>query len=122
MLTVVLLDVCRLEILWVLDVVEDTAEGGETIGVVCKLCSESCVDDVPRPRWNRLPLPCCSHGCCCCGLAEGPGLDFLVVGHLWGSDYSQLPDPLGFFDSAVLAAADAGGHRGHGLLAVLLLR
>ena len=47
MLTVVLLDVCRLEILWVLDVVEDTAEGGETIGVVCKLCSPSCVDDVP---------------------------------------------------------------------------
>ena len=47
MLTVVLLDVCRLEILWVLDIVEDTAEGGETIGVVCKLCSTSCVDDVP---------------------------------------------------------------------------
>ena len=47
MLTVVLVDVCRLEILWVLDVVEDTAEGGETIGVVCKLCSTSCVDDVP---------------------------------------------------------------------------
>ena len=47
MLTVVLLDVCRLEILWVLDVVEDTVEGGETIGVVCKLCSASCIDDVP---------------------------------------------------------------------------
>ena len=47
MLTVVLLDVCRLEILWVLDVVEDTAEGRETIGVVCKLCSASCIDDVP---------------------------------------------------------------------------
>ena len=47
MLTVVLLDVCWLEILWVLDVLEDTTEGGETIGVVCKLCSASCVDDVP---------------------------------------------------------------------------
>ena len=47
MLTVILLDVCRLEILWVLDVVEDTAEGGQTIGVVCKLCSASCDDDVP---------------------------------------------------------------------------
>ena len=46
MLTVVLLDVRRLEILWVLDVVEDTAEGGEMIGVVCKLRSASCVDDV----------------------------------------------------------------------------
>ena len=47
LLTVVLLDVCRLEILWVLDVVENTAEGGEMIGVVCKLGSASCVDDVP---------------------------------------------------------------------------
>ena len=45
-----------------------------------------------------------------------------MVGHLWGGDYSQLPDPLGFFDFAVLAAADAGGLRGYGLLAVLLLR
>ena len=24
-----------------------TAEGGEAIGVVCKLCSASCVDDIP---------------------------------------------------------------------------
>ena len=56
-------------------------------------------------------------------MAEGQELDLLVVGHLWGSDYSQLPDPLGFFDSAILAAAaDAGGLRGYGLLAVLLLR
>ena len=71
-----------------------------------------------RPQWNRLPLPCFSHGCCCCGLAEGQELDLLVVGHLWGDDYSQLPDPLGFFGSAV----DAGGLRGYGLLEVLLLR
>ena len=75
-----------------------------------------------RPQLNQLLLPCCSHGCSCCGLAEGQELDLLVVDHLWGSDYSQLLDPLGFFDSAVLAAADAGGHRGYGLLAVLLLR
>ena len=47
MLTIVLLDVCRLEILWVLDVVEDSAEGGKAIGVVLKLCSTSCVDDIP---------------------------------------------------------------------------
>ena len=47
MLTVVLLDVRRLEIHWVLDVVEDSAEGGEVIGVVRKLCSASCVDDIP---------------------------------------------------------------------------
>ena len=75
-----------------------------------------------RPQWNRLPLPCCSHGCCCCGLAEGQELDLLVVGHLWGGDYLQFSDPLGFFDSTVLAAADTGGLRGYGLLAVLLLR
>ena len=46
MLTVVLLDVRGLEILWVLDVVEDSAKGGEAIGVVRKLCSTSCVDDI----------------------------------------------------------------------------
>ena len=46
MLTVVLLDVRRFEILRVLDVVEDSAEGLEVIGVVCKLRSASCVDDV----------------------------------------------------------------------------
>ena len=41
-----LLDVRRLGILWVLDIVEDIAEGGETVGVVRKVCSVSCVDDV----------------------------------------------------------------------------
>ena len=75
-----------------------------------------------RPQWNWLPLPCCSHGYCGCGLAEGQELDLLVVGHLWGDDYSQLPDPLGFFGSIVPAAVDAGGLRGYGLLEVLLLR
>jgi len=53
-------------------------------------------------------------------LAEGQELDLLVVGHFWGGDYSQLPDPLGFFDSVVPAAANAGGLQGYGLLAVLL--
>ena len=43
-----------------------------------------------------------------------------MIGHLWGDDYSQLPDPLGFFGSAVPAAIDAGGLRGYGLLEVLL--
>ena len=47
MLTIVLLDVLRLEILRVLDVVEDSAEGLEAIGVVRKLRSAPCVDDVP---------------------------------------------------------------------------
>ena len=47
LLTVVLLDVHWLEILRVLYVVEDSAEGLEAIGVVCKLRSVSCVDDVP---------------------------------------------------------------------------
>jgi len=68
-----------------------------------------------RPRWNRLPLPCCSHGCCCCGLAEGQELDLLVVGHLWGDDYSQLPDPLGFFGSVVPTAVPTV-KRGQGVL------
>ena len=47
MLTVVLLDVRRLEILRVLDVVESPAQGLEAIGVVRKVCSASCIDDVP---------------------------------------------------------------------------
>ena len=47
MLTVVLLDVRRLEILWVLDVVESLAQGLEAVGIVRKLCSASCVDDIP---------------------------------------------------------------------------
>ena len=47
MLTVVLLDVRRLEILRVLDVVESPAQSLEAIGVVHKVCSASCVDDVP---------------------------------------------------------------------------
>ena len=47
MLTVVLLDVRRLEILRVLDVVESLAQGLEAVGVVCRLRSVSCVDDVP---------------------------------------------------------------------------
>ena len=57
-------------------------------------------------------------------MAEVQELDLVmvVVGHLWGNDYSQLPDPLGFFGSAVPAAIDAGGLRGYGLLEVLLLR
>ena len=47
MLTVVLLDVRRLEILRVLDVVESLAQGLEAVGVVRRLRSASCVDDVP---------------------------------------------------------------------------
>ena len=46
LLTVILLDVCWLEILWVLNVVEDSTEGGEAIGVVRKLWYASCVDDI----------------------------------------------------------------------------
>ena len=47
LLTIVLLDVHWLEILWVFDVIEDSAEGLEAIGIVYKLRSASCVDDVP---------------------------------------------------------------------------
>ena len=45
-----------------------------------------------------------------------------MIGHLWGDDYLQLPDPLGFFSSAVPAAVDASGLQGYGLLEVLLLQ
>jgi len=47
LLTVILLDVRRLEILRVLDVVESLAQGLEAVGVIRKLRSASCVDDVP---------------------------------------------------------------------------
>ena len=47
MLTIVLLDVRGLEILRLLGVVENSTEGLEAIGIVCKLRSASCVDDVP---------------------------------------------------------------------------
>ena len=45
-----------------------------------------------------------------------------MIGHLWGDDYSQRPDPLGFFGFVVPAAIDAGGLRGYDLLEVLLLQ
>ena len=47
MLTVIILDVRRLEILRILDVVESLAQGLEAVGVVRRLRSASCVDDVP---------------------------------------------------------------------------
>ena len=47
MLTIVILDVRRLEILRVLDVVESLAQGLEAVGVVRRLRSASCIDDVP---------------------------------------------------------------------------
>ena len=47
MLTVILLDVRRLEILRVLDVVESLAQGLEAVKVVCRLRYASCVYDVP---------------------------------------------------------------------------
>ena len=46
-LTIVLLDVRRLEVLRVLDVVESPAQGLEAIRIIRKLCSASCVDDIP---------------------------------------------------------------------------
>ena len=55
-------------------------------------------------------------------MAEGQELDLLVVGHLWGDDYSQLSDPLGYFGSVVPAAVDAGDLRGYDLFEVLLLQ
>ena len=48
MLTVVLLDVGGFEILWVLDIVEDAAEGWEPVKIICKMRLASCIDDFPR--------------------------------------------------------------------------
>ena len=108
-LTIVLLDVRRLEVLRVLDVVESPAQGLEAIRIIRKLCSASCVDDIPCVNdGNRLPLPCCARGCCC-NLAEAQGLGLLVVGHPWGDGYSRLPDPLDFFDFVAPAVADDCG-------------
>ena len=59
MLTVVLLDVRRLEILRVLDVVEDPAESLEAIVIVCKLRSTSCIDNDPCVHYGigyRFPV------------------------------------------------------------------
>ena len=52
LLTVVFLDVGRHEILWVLDVVENAAEGWKPVGVIYKKRLPSCVDDLPhvQPR------------------------------------------------------------------------
>ena len=115
MLTVVLLDVHRLEILWVLDVVESPAQGLEAVGIVRKLCSTYCVDDVP-----------CIH--------DGIGYLFpvvpTVVVAVWlgprGLVYWWLAtpgamvardflDPLDFFGFAAPVVVDAGGLRGYGL-------
>ena len=52
MLTVVLLDICGFEILWVLDVVEDAAEGWEAFGIVCEMRSASCIDDIPSIHYG----------------------------------------------------------------------
>ena len=48
MLTVILLDVSRLEVFWVHDVVESAAKGWKSVGIICKMRLASCVDDLPR--------------------------------------------------------------------------
>ena len=68
-----------------------------------------------RPRWNRLLLPCCARGCCCCGLAEAQGLGLLEVGHPWGDGCSRLLDPLDFFEFAAPAVVVDGDLQEYGL-------
>ena len=48
LLTVILLDVSRLEVFWVHDVVESAAKGWKPVGIICKMRLASCVDDLPR--------------------------------------------------------------------------
>ena len=116
MLTVILLDICGFEILWVLDVVEDAAEGWEAIGIVYEMRSASCIDDVP-----------CVH--------NGIGYFFPVVPTvvvvavslrarslicLWLATSGAMTTRsfLILLVSSVPAAVDAGGLRGYGYLDV----
>ena len=59
------------------------------------------------PLWNQQLLRGFDRGCCC-GSIEAQKLGLLVVGHPWGDDCLQLPNPLGFFGFAV----DDDGLRG----------
>ena len=105
MLTVVFLDVRLLEILRVIDVVKDSTEGLEAIGIVCKLRSASCIDNVPCIYYGIsyfLPV-----------LAQELGL--LVVDYPWGVECLQL---LGFFGFAAPTVVDDDGLRGYDLLEV----
>ena len=51
--------------------------------------------------WNWLLLLCCGRGCCC-DLVGAQELGLPVVGHPWVDGCLRLPDPPGFFDSAVV--------------------
>ena len=66
-----------------------------------------------HPRWSRLPLPYCAHGCCC-GLAKAQELGLLVVSHPWGDDCSQLPGLLDSFGFAAPVVVDDCGLREYG--------
>ena len=74
----------------------------EAIGVVCKLRSASCVDDVPCIHYRVgylfpvVPVVVVV----VFYLAEAQGLGLPVVGHTWVDECLQLPDPPGFFDFA----------------------
>ena len=48
-------------------------------------------------------------------MAEAQELGLLAVGHTWGDDCLQLPDPLDFFGFAAPVVVDAGGLRWYGL-------
>ena len=50
LLTIVLLDVGRFEVLWVLDVIENATEGWKPIEVIYKMRLASCINDFPCVR------------------------------------------------------------------------
>ena len=58
-----------------------------------------------HPSWNRLLLQGFGRGCCC-GSVEALELGLLVVVHLWGDGYLQLPAPLDFFCFAAVVDDD----------------
>ena len=93
LLTVILLDVSRLEVFWVHDVVESAAKGWKSVGIICKMRLASCIDDIlcihPRVGYFFMVVPAavvavllrpCS--LVCCGLSTPRTLaasDFLLL-------------------------------------------
>ena len=115
MLTVVLLDVCWLEILWVLNVVENSAEGGEAIGVVRKLWYASCLDDIlcVHDRIGYL-FPVVPTVVVVVWLRPR-GLVYWWLATPGAMVARDFLDPLDFFGFAAPVVVDAGGLQEYGL-------
>ena len=123
MLTVVLLDVRRFEILRVLDVVKSLAQGLEAVEVVRKLRSASCVDDVPCVYNGIGYLFSVVHTVVVVAVwLRARSLICLWLATSGAMTTRSFLNLLVFFGSAYPAVVDARGLRGYGLLEVLLLQ